>query len=78
MGKVENELPIPIVTNNPTINMANAAADLLPENILVLASTKGLIWSVAFMTSAKPCAAIIIKPTIAIILIPSLKTWSAS
>ena len=78
IGSVENELPIPIVINNPTISIANAAIVLLPANIVALACTKGSICPVAFITSAKPCAAIMINPTIAIICIPRLNTESAS
>ena len=77
-GKVENEEPIPIVTNKPTNNIAKAAIPLLPANKPAVACTNGSIAPVAFITSAKPCAAIIIKPIIAIILTPSLNTESAS
>ena len=69
---------MPIVTSRPTNSMTNTAMPLLPLNIAMLFSTKGWISPVAFITAANPWAAIIIKPTIAIILIPSPKTSLAA
>ena len=63
----ENEEPMPIVIKRPVSSINTAATGLLSPIPCETAVTNVSIPPVAFMTSAKPDAAIMIRPIMAII-----------
>lgn len=67
-----------MVISNPTSNINRAARARLSPMIPAELSTNVWIEPVARITSAKPAAAIMMKPIIAIIFMPSVNTSSAS
>ena len=67
-----------MVTSRPTSSISSAPSALLLPIQAAEASTSACTSPVAFMTSAKPCAAIMMKPIMAIIFIPSVNRSSAS
>ena len=68
---------MPIVTNNPTTSIASDTNALLLPKKATLSRTSGSIPPVAFITAAKPLAAIMMKAIMLIMRIPLLKTVSA-
>gem|GEM_PF-5175477 len=78
IGTVENDEPMPMVTSRPTNNISSAPTALLLPINCAEASTSVFTWPVSRMTSAKPEAAIMMKPIIAIIFMPSVNRSSAS
>ena len=68
---------MPIVTSKPTTSMASATrARLLPKKA-TLSATSGSMPPLAFITAAKPLAAIMMKAIMLIMRMPLLKTVSA-
>ena len=78
IGRVENDDPMPMVTSRPTRSIAKAAIALLLPNSPAVAWTRGSTCPEAFITEAKPCAVIMMKPINAIMRIPEVNTSSAS
>ena len=66
IGTVEKEEPIPMVISKPTSNIKNAASPLLWMTPVLNTSTNSFTPLVLLITLAKPEAAIITKPIIAI------------
>lgn len=75
---MENDEPIPMVTINPTNSISNAPMALLWSIHAAALSTSVRTCPVALSTSAKPEAAIMMKPIIAIIFMPSVNRSSVS
>ena len=75
---VEKDEPIPMVIKNPTINIKNAANPLESPTTSTADDIKVSMPPVLFITSAKPEAAIMMKPIIAIMCTPLVKTSSVS
>ncbi|MNN41772.1 hypothetical protein D3C81_1559120 [compost metagenome] len=67
-----------MVTNSPTNSINNAPTPLLWSIQAAEASTRLRTSPVAFITSAKPDAAIMMKPIMAIIFMPSVNRSSVS
>lgn len=78
IGTVENDEPMPMVTSRPTSSISMAPTALLLPIQATEASTRLCTSPVAFITSAKPAAAIMMKPMVAIIFMPSVNRSSVS
>ena len=78
IGTVENDEPMPMVTNNPTSSINNAPTPRLWPMNAAEACTSEFTSPVALSTSAKPEDAIMMKPIIAIIFMPSVNRSSVS
>ncbi|MDT4832381.1 hypothetical protein FQZ97_659360 [compost metagenome] len=78
MGTVEKDEPMPMVTSRPTSSISSAPSALLWPIQPAEASTRVATWPVSRITSAKPEAAIMMKPIMAIIFMPSVNRSSAS
>ena len=68
---------MPLVTSSPTSSMASETSALLLPKKATLSRTSGSMPPVAFITAAKPLAAIMMKATMLIMRMPLLKTVSA-
>ncbi|MNN53242.1 hypothetical protein D3C81_1679850 [compost metagenome] len=78
IGTVENDEPMPMVTSNPTNSISKAPMPLLWSIHCAEVSTRPLTSPVALSTSANPEAAIMMKPIMAIIFMPSVNRLSVS
>ncbi len=78
MGMVEKEEPMPMVMIRPTTSINKAASPRLSPMAPSMALTKVSTLPVALMTAAKPEAVIMMKPIMAIMWTPRVKTSCVS